>query len=169
MFNIILILGIIITSGCESKKVKTSVDSSNVFSSKDKNLTQKNKTSFNIKDTKNTYSISLIDDKLKVKGYNKSIVMLNIFDAKCKSCLNQIKSLKKLEKKYKEKLLLLTLFTNKDEEENNTFIQAVHERLSISNTILPLSIIFKDTTYYSHFENITPIEMIRHDIQNAIQ
>ena len=170
LFSISLLFTILITNGCDRKKQQTSIVNSEAFSSKDKDITQKNKTNFNIKDIKNIYNISLSNDKLKIQNNNKSVVLFNIFDSNCKSCLNQIKSLKKLEKKYTETLLIITIFTNKhSNKDNNAFSQAIYERLSISDMTLPLSIIFKNTEYYSHFEDLAPIEMIRHDIQNAIQ
>jgi len=124
------------------------------------------------------------------------VVLFNICSDSSPACIRQISSLSKLQEKYKKDLLILSYWTkdsnkhtknilsqqkranyfisnnaiNTNDEHNHTMLTTVIHSLQLrTNTQLPLSIIYKEGNYYSYFEGSVPIEMIMHDIQQAIK
>ena len=52
--------------------------------------------------------------------------------------------------------------------QDTKFIHAIHDIIDVpSDTNTPLTLFFKKGEVYSHFEGLTPIEMIIYDIQQA--
>jgi len=124
---------------------------------------------FTLKDKQHTYKVTLLNQKLTFQNIKKPIVIINLFKIDCSSCLAQVKSFKKSEKKYKEDLFVLNLFDNNQDKEIINFIHAIQSNFDITTKTLPLTLIYKNGNYYSHFEGLAPIEMINHEIQQAIK
>jgi len=65
---------------------------------------------FNITDTKgNTYQIQGTDNGLKVKGMENKVLFLEFFGHRCPPCLATIPHLIELQKKYPEKLAIISI------------------------------------------------------------
>jgi thiol-disulfide isomerase/thioredoxin len=124
---------------------------------------------FRLKDKQHTYQVSLLNQRLTFLDIQKSIVIINFFKSDCTACLSQINAFKKLEKKYNKELFILNLFDNAQDKEIINFTRAVQHSLDVTTDISPLSVIYKNGDYYNHFEGLAPIEMINHDIQQAIK
>ena len=124
---------------------------------------------FTIKDKQHIYRVNLLNRKLTFSNIQKPIIIINLFKSDCTACLSQINAFKKLEKKYNKELFILNLFDNTQDKEIINFTRAVQHSLNMTTDISPLSVIYKNGDYYNHFEGLAPIEMINHDIQQAIK
>ena len=124
---------------------------------------------FTLKNKQHTYHITLLNHKLTFRGTQKPIVFINLFKADCSACLSQISAFKKLERKYKKELFVLNLSDDMQNKELIRFAHALQNSLEITINTSPLSVIYKNGNYYNHFEGLAPIEMISHDIQQAIK
>ncbi len=146
---------------------------------------------FDIYNAQNTlHKLTLSYNKLTFHDIQASTVVLHVFADTCTPCVAQIVSFSKLQKKYGKKLFMVSLsasntqnseihsfmqqkkvthFVSMDKK-NDTLISELFSSLEIEkNTTLPLTVIYKDGNYYSHFEGAVPIEMINHDIQQNIE
>jgi len=124
---------------------------------------------FTLKDEQHTYQVTLLNRSLTFSGTQKPIIIINLFKSNCAACLSQINVFKKLEKKYSKELFVLNLFDNAQDKEIINFAYAIQNNLDITLGTKPLSVIYTNGVYYNHFEGLAPIEMINHDIQQAIK
>jgi len=188
-FSLLVMITTFIMQGCDEKKTNTTLipieNTTEVFTDKEKNTQKKQKridanqndikeenTSANIftfieKEQKHT--IMLDERKLSLLNNKKSIVLINLFKSHCIPCMSQVKSLKRLEKKYHQ-LHIVNLFENKETKNFSKLHAALNHTISTFNSqTLPLSILYVNEVYYAHFEGQTPIEMFTYDIQQIIQ
>ena len=55
-------------------------------------------------------------------------------------------------------------------KQNDAFFSKVIKELHLSEDVsLPLTVIYKDGDYYTHYEGAVPVEMIDHDIRQIIK
>ncbi len=207
-------------TGCENKKNDNTPiaieNTTEVFSQKDKKQQhegwqhiQKKKKHTNI-EKKNTYTkdilsntftllntknipqeISFTSDKITFHSIKEPIIIINFFSLTCVSCIEQMKILTRLQKKFSNTLSVISIPQGNSQEKTalNALIQeyninhfvsnskdnepctkSFYNTLKIdSNTTLPLIILYKEGQYYSHYEGSVPIEMIQHDIQKYIK
>ena len=122
---------------------------------------------------------------------NQAVVIVNFFSTWCSPCSGEIPYLSDLQKKYKKKLFVAGILIN-DKQDDNTlkeFISKHHADYFISNSkhndafadkvvkelqlpenfSIPLTVIYKEGNYYTHYEGAVPVEMIDHYIQEAIK
>lgn len=214
IYTLLFTIFFLYLTGCEDKKTSDSSisleNTTAIFTSKDKEVQQKKQEhieaqkkfqrdiatlggdTFTLVDTNDTaLKLTLIKKNITFHTIDKPIVVINFFSLTCSSCLDQMASLSKLQKKHQEKLSVISVLRG-DSQGNSTFkniIQKHHISHFIShskddesfskklyaslhineNDPLPLTIIYKEGKYYSHFEGPVPIEMIHHDIQNSIK
>ena len=116
----------------------------------------------------------------------KPLMLLHIYDATHRQGDMMIPYFENVSKKYHEKLFIAVLPSDTLEKEKNTpsfvssmtlkepyniFMERLKSSLLLENntTTLPLSILFYKGKYLRHYEGMTPIEMILHDLKNTIQ
>lgn len=139
----------------------------------------------------NKHTLTVSNQKTAFHNVDQSIVVLNFFSTWCSPCRAEIPYLSDLQKKYKKKVFIAGILIN-DEQSNNTlkqFISKSHANYFISNSMhndifaskvvkelqlpenfsIPLTVIYKDGNYYTHYEGAVPVEMIDHDIQEAMK
>ena len=184
--NALLIFIVFTLNSCEDKKHEAPTipveNTTETFTTKDENIqaskqkvedvTPQEETisnDFILKDKQHIYQVNLLNQKLTFLDIQKPIVIINLFKSDCTACLSQINAFKKLEKKYNKELFILNLFDNTQDKEIINFTRAVQHSLNMTTDISPLSVIYKNGDYYNHFEGLAPIEMINHDIQQAIK
>ncbi|TET87970.1 MAG: TlpA family protein disulfide reductase [Sulfurovum sp.] len=122
---------------------------------------------------------------------DQSIVVINFFTTWYSPCRGEIPYLSDLQKKYKKKIFVTGILVNdtQDDDALKHFISKYHANYFISNSKqndafaskvvkelqlpenfpLPLTVIYKDGDYYTHYEGAVPVEMIDHDIQQVIK
>ncbi len=147
---------------------------------------------FTLKDIQqNRHTFTISNRKITFHDIDQPIVIVNFFNTWCTPCRGEIPYLADLQKKYKKKLFIVGILVN-DNQDNHAlkeFISKHHADYFISNSKyndafaaktvkelqlpenfpLPLTVIYKDGNYYTHYEGAVPIEMIDHDIQEAIK
>jgi thiol-disulfide isomerase/thioredoxin len=115
--------------------------------------------------------------------------MVNLFATWCPPCIGEIPYLNDLQKKYEKELLVVGILTHDDiiQDELETFMAKNQINYFISNgtendafaTLLastldlpknfsiPLTVIYVEGKYFTHYEGSVPVEMIEYDIQQA--
>ncbi len=139
----------------------------------------------------NTYTVSIVDQKMTFQTIDQSIVILNFFSTWSAPSCGEIPYLSDLQKKYKKDLFIAGILVNDVLQDNmlKEFISKHHANYFISNhkqndalfskvtkalhlpenVSLLLTVIYKNGDYYTHYEGAVPIEMIDHDIQQVIK
>ena len=142
-------------------------------------------------DNKN-YTFYFNKKDILIEDVSQKILLLNFFATWCPPCKGQIPYISDLEKKYKNKLFVAGILVNdsnkeyheleaflakhtidyfiSNSKENDTFAIELLKCLNIAkNFQLPLTILYKNGTYYTHYEGAVPIEMIEHNLKNAMK
>ena len=142
----------------------------------------------NINDVNHTVTIENKD--INISNVSERIIVLNFFATWCPPCQGQLPYLVDLQKKYEGKLFIAGLLVNDtpDKEalesflkeygvdyfvasssQNDDLAQLAIEKLHLPKDLpIPITVLFKDGHYYSHYEGAVPVEMLEHDIKNAL-
>jgi len=159
-----LILGTFLS--CEDKKKSSSTSQTNKITN-----TASSKT-YTISDDKNKqHKITLNQKILLFENVKQTILVVHIFDSTKHSSKAQIDTFNTLEDTFKTKISIRHIpIDNASNPENKQFLDTLCDNIhSKAKKHLPLVVIFKNNHYYSHFEGIPPVEMIRYDIQQALK
>lgn len=145
---------------------------------------------FKLNDMKNThYTVTVSNQKVTFKESTKAIIVLTFFASWCPPCIAEIPYMNDLYMKNKKDILLsgilihdtikkeaLKSFISKHEikyfisnsTHNNDFASLVAKTLHLSNNFsIPLTVIYVEGKYSTHYEGSVPIEMIEYDIAQA--
>jgi hypothetical protein len=174
-------------SGCEDKKSESPLipmeNTTEIFTTKDKqvqaekseNIKKQNNTSntsntYILKDKHLTHKITLNNKKIIFHDIHTPVVMLKIYKPNCSLCILQSKPLNTLKKAHRKKFSILSIVDTEQNKEITNLLHTVRTTIGITeDSSLPLNVIYKNGKYYSHFEGSVPIEMISHDILEAIK
>jgi thiol-disulfide isomerase/thioredoxin len=150
---------------------------------------ESNGTSFALADHDGiTHTVTIENDhKLQFKDISPAIVIVNIFSTWSLPCQGEAPYLSDLQKKYEKELFVMGVLLHPDDHlqeletfvqknhvsyfvssssENDAFTKALLQPLHLPDTLpIPLTVIYKDGSYYRHYEGAVPIEMIEHDIK----
>ncbi len=138
---------------------------------------------------KESYTAKIIDKGLDLQNNTKSIVLLQFFATWCSPCVGEIGYLNDLQEEYQKDLFIAGVLTRDtiDSSALSTFIKDHHinykilqnkndddlgtyiaQKLNIQGTFpIPLIVIYINGVYYTHYEGSVPVEMVKHDIQQA--
>ena len=136
------------------------------------------------------YSITIVNKHIEISHVDQKLILLNFFATWCPPCKSEIPYLADLKKKYDASLFIAGILVNDtpDKKTLETFTEAYGVNYFISNSKdnnalgklaakrlqldedfpIPLTILFKNGNYYSHYEGAVPVEMLEHDIKEAI-
>ncbi len=179
-----LLLSIFIFNSCEDKK-----DSNNT-KTKMKNIKPIIKI-FTFKNTKGEeFHINTSNKKVLFKENSKPISIITFLSASCTPCIHEIPYLNILQKEYNSKIFISTILlkNNMKKDKLDSFIKQHKIKYFISNSkdssnfadrivkdlklsknfSIPLTIIYVNGKYFTHYEGIVPIEMMEYDIKEAI-
>ena len=146
--------------------------------------------SFTLINTKvKSRKVTVSDQKVIFQDAAQPIVMVNLFATWCPPCIGEIPYLNDLQKKYEKELLVVGILTHdsivQDELEtfmaknqinyfisngtdNETFATLLASTLDLSkNFPIPLTVMYVEGKYFTHYEGSVPVEMIEYDIQQA--
>jgi thiol-disulfide isomerase/thioredoxin len=156
----------------------------------------KNKTSFNdiftLSNIKNKrYTVYVSDKKVTFKENTKPIVLITFFASWCPPCLYEIPYFNDLQKKYQTHLFLAGVLVHdtmnistiksflakynikyyiSNGTQNNDFANLTAKILHLPHNFpIPLTIMYVNNKYFTHYEGIVPIEMIEYDIEEALK
>jgi len=140
---------------------------------------------------KTKYTVNVSNQKVTFKENNKAIQLITFFATWCPPCVHEIPYINDLQKKYQKDLLLsavlihddidkdaLKSFLAKNEVQyfmasgthNNDFASLIAKTLHLPNNFpIPLSVIYVEGKYFTHYEGCVPIEMIEYDIDQALK
>lgn len=143
----------------------------------------------NMKDTR--YTVSVSNQKVTFKESSKAIVLVTFFATWCPPCLADIPYMNDLQKKYHKDLLIagvlsydtitqadLKSFLAKHEVKyyisnsthNNDFAALVAKTLHLPKDFsIPLTVMYVEGNYFTHYDGCVPVEMIDYDIQEALK
>ena len=147
---------------------------------------------FTLTDSKqNEHLLSMYDQKINFHDINRSIVVVNFFTTWYSPCRGEVPYLSDIQKKYKKNVFVMGILVNDilDNHALEEFMHKYHAEYFISNSKqndafatkavkalqlpenfpIPLTVIYKEGKYYTHYEGAVPIEMLEHDLQEAIK
>jgi thiol-disulfide isomerase/thioredoxin len=142
-------------------------------------------------DNKN-YTFYFDKKNIFIENIPQKFLLINFFATWCPPCRGQIPYINDLNEKYKKDLFVAGFLVNDDDKEyhelkefsaehninyfvsnskeNDVFALELLKDISIAeNFQLPLTILYKNGKYYSHYEGAVPVEMIEHDLKNAMK
>jgi len=191
--NILFLTAILLCStGCEDKRTDTAVKKTVTEEvPKIEKAEYMKKYTFALNDLNDSnYSITIVNKHIEISHVDQKLILLNFFATWCPPCKSEIPYLADLKKKYDASLFIAGILVNDtpDKKTLETFTEAYGVNYFISNSKdnnalgklaakrlqldedfpIPLTILFKNGNYYSHYEGAVPVEMLEHDIKEAI-
>lgn len=138
------------------------------------------------------YTIHFKEKRIKIENISQNLILVTFFATWCPPCKGQLPYLSDLGKKYKKNLFIAGILVNdankkpaelksflkkytidyfiSNSKENDLFTKELLKGLKIRNNFqLPLTVLYKNTKYYAHYEGAIPIEMIEYDLKNAMK
>jgi len=137
-----------------------------------------------------THDVMLDKNRFIINDVKAPVVLVSFFSTWCPPCRGQIPYFEDLQKKYRKDLFIAGILVNDDVNTTTleAFCQKHHMDYFISNDIeneyisakiaeelkldvnftLPLTVLYKNGDYYTHYEGVVPVEMIDHDIRMAL-
>ena len=135
------------------------------------------------------YIVTLDNQKMTLLNKEEPIVIIHIFTTWCKPCIAEISYLNDLQSKYSKDLFIASILAYDTVEpkhlidfihnyninyylsngvQNDAFTTLLVRTLSLpKNFTIPLSVMYVDGQYFTHYEGLVPIEMIEYDIAQA--
>jgi len=133
--------------------------------------------------------VNVLNEKVTFKENTKPIVLITFFTTWCIPCVAEFPYMNDLHKKYKNNVLFtgvlihdeiksseLQSFLAKQQikyfisnsTHNNDFANLIAKTIHLDkNFSIPLTVIYVEGHYYTHYEGCVPIEMIEYDLQQA--
>jgi len=127
----------------------------------------------------------------QINHLKQPLVLVNFFSTWCPPCRGQIPYFEDLQKKYGQSLFIMGILVNDEQnnstletfsakyhlhyflsnDTNNTLLttEVIHSLNLDTNFTLPLTVLYKNGNYYTHYEGAVPVEMIDHDIKTALE
>jgi len=149
------------------------------------------KTTYHLKDLKgNDYTVTKELNGFKLEGAKDMIVIFDVFATWCPPCRAEASHLSHLQKKYKDKLIVIGVsiedgiqadkledFANENDANYALSVSPDNRRLAhaIASAIkageqfpIPMMVVYKNGKYITHYVGATPEEMIESDIKQII-
>jgi thiol-disulfide isomerase/thioredoxin len=147
---------------------------------------------FTLTDTKGRmHKITLSDQNIVLPDNQKPIIIMNLFASWCPPCIGQIAYMNDLQKKHQKELFIVGVLTHdtidkssfgsflakhqanyfiSHSKDNDAFTDLMAKVLGLDeNFSIPLTVIYVDGKYFTHYEGSVPVEMVDYDIQQAIK
>jgi thiol-disulfide isomerase/thioredoxin len=145
---------------------------------------------FTLSSTKmKSHTVTVSSQKVMFQDTTQPIVIVNLFATWCPPCIGEIPYLNDLQKKYKEKLFVVGILTHdsimqdaldtfmaknqinyfiSNATDNDTFADQLAITLDLpENFSIPLTVMYVNGEYFTHYEGSVPVEMIEYDIEQA--
>ncbi len=136
-----------------------------------------------------SHKVTIYGQKVIFQDISEPIVIINLFATWCPPCIGEIPYLNDLQKKHKKELLVVGILTHDSivQTELETFMAKNQINYFISNGTyndafanllattldlprnfpIPLTVMYVEGKYFTHYEGVVPVEMIEYDIQQA--
>jgi len=138
-----------------------------------------------------THQITISDQNIVLSENQKPIIIVNLFASWCPPCIGQIAYMNDLQKKYQKELFIAGILTHdtidkasfesfmakhqinyfiSHYKDNDSFTDLMAKVLGLDeNFSIPLTVMYVDGEYFTHYEGSVPVEMVEYDIQQAIK
>ena len=129
------------------------------------------------------------DQKVIFQNIVKPIVIVNLFATWCPPCIGEIAYLNDLQKKHQKELFVVGILTHdnivqaaletfmaknqvnyfiSNSTHNDMFANLLASTLHLpKNFSIPLTVMYVEGEYFTHYEGTVTVEMIEYDIQQA--
>jgi len=147
---------------------------------------------FTLNNTKGqTHQITISDQSIVLSENQKPIIIVNLFASWCPPCIGQIAYMNDLQKKYQKELFISGILTHDTidkssfdsfmakhqvkyfisySKQNDDFVNLMAKVLGLDeNFSIPLTVMYVNGEYFTHYEGSVPVEMVEYDIQQAIK
>ncbi len=136
-----------------------------------------------------SHNVTVSGQKVIFQNMAQPIVIINLFTTWCPPCIGEIPYLNDLQKKYQKELFVVGILTHDSivQTDLETFIAKNQINYFISNGThndafanllattldlpknfpIPLTVMYVEGKYFTHYEGSVPVEMIEYDIQQA--
>ncbi|MBT8348688.1 MAG: TlpA family protein disulfide reductase [Sulfurovum sp.] len=136
-----------------------------------------------------SHKVTVSDRTVIFQNTTQPIVIVNLFATWCPPCIGEIPYLNDLQDKHKKELFVVGVLTHDSivQTELETFMAKHPVNYFISsgttndafanllattlhlpkNFSIPLTVIYLEGEYFTHYEGVVPVEMIEYDIQQA--
>ncbi|MFC2057772.1 TlpA family protein disulfide reductase [Campylobacterota bacterium] len=136
-----------------------------------------------------SHNVTVSGQKVIFQNMAQPIVIINLFATWCPPCIGEIPYLNDLQKKHKKELFVVGILTHDSimQADLETFMAKNQINYFISNGIhndafanllattlnlpknfpIPLTVMYVQGKYFTHYEGSVPVEMIEYDIQQA--
>ena len=136
-----------------------------------------------------SHKVTIFGQKVIFQNTTQPIVMVNLFATWCPPCIGEIPYLNDLQKKYEKELLVVGVLTHDSivkteletfmaKQQINYFISNGTDNDAFANLLaatlglpknfpIPLTVMYVEDKYFTHYEGAVPVEMIEYDIQQA--
>ena len=145
---------------------------------------------FTLMNTKTeSHNVTISSQKVIFQNISQPIVLVNLFATWCPPCIGEIPYLNDLQKKHKKELFVIGILTHDTVEPsaletfmaknqinyfisngtyNDPFADLLASTLHLpKNLSIPLTVMYVNGKYFTHYEGSVPVEMIEYDIQQA--
>lgn len=147
---------------------------------------------FTLSDIHNkTYNVRIKNKQVYFKENSKKIVLMTFFASWCPPCIHDIPYMNDLYKKYSKEMLLtgILIHDSLPKEKFRSFLNLHQVKYYVSNSMhnndiaslvaktlqlpkdfsIPLTVMYVNGEYFTHYEGCVPVEMIEYDIQQALK
>ncbi len=136
-----------------------------------------------------SHNITVSGQKVIFQNMAQPIVIINLFATWCPPCIGEIPYLNDLQKKHQKELFVVGILTHdsiaqadletfmaknqinyfiSNGTHNDIFANLLATTLDLpKNFPIPLTVIYVEGEYFTHYEGSVPVEMIEYDIQQA--
>ena len=137
-----------------------------------------------------SYTITTIKQDIISQNIKEKIVLINFFSSSDSPAFAEVPYLSMLQKDYNQTLFVMGILLNDSNQsdsikrleekkqayfishskENGAFFSQVLKNLYLSSNIAtPLSVLYKEGKYMSHYKGAVPIEMLRHEVKQLLK
>lgn len=178
------------TTEVVTKKVKADTPVQERFFRKGLPPVEAGADTFTLHNTKEqSYKVTISNEKVIFHDNAKPMVLINLFATWCPPCVGQLAYLNDLQKKHDKDLFVTGILTHDSIDETllKTFIAKNQISYFVSNSThndafstllattlhlpenfsIPLTALYVNGKYFTHYEGVVPVEMIEYDIQQA--
>jgi thiol-disulfide isomerase/thioredoxin len=127
-----------------------------------------------------TRTITVSPKNISIQGSDKKVTLMLFFSSTCPACQAELEELKKLYKKYGDRIDIIALqlggepvempfFVSHDIRKNHEIAKRAYPILQAPASMpIPLLVVLKDNKYLIHYIGAAPLEMLQIDIKKAL-
>ena len=136
-------------------------------------------------------NITIEGKRIQSRDFDQPLLLLNFFATWCPPCRGELPDLSQLQRKHAKNLFIVGILVN--DEQNSTQLRHFMKKYGanyfisyakanddlaavvikalnlMENFPIPLSILYKDGTFYRYYEGAMPVEMMENELKQALK